>query len=129
MPPETDLLMSVGQRNDDSFAEWLEPISVQILVARDHGQWYATAEDFGVVGAGESESAALRNLGRVLAAYLHDFYGRGRPFKASLRSSSASAHPSLRGGFGAIARLVYEPVTRWLSKSHRRTVPLRSVVQ
>lgn len=131
VPPKTDFRMSgAGDREGSaqSFTDWLEPMWLRVVTSRDHGQWYATAEDFGVVGAGESEDAALDNLGRVLCAYLHDFYSRDLPLTAALRPSSR-LDPTLRTLMGTVRRLARRLVRRGLSNSHNRTVPLRFVLQ
>lgn len=35
-----------------------------------HGQWYATAKDFGMAGVGSTRSLALRDVTGLVGAYL-----------------------------------------------------------
>ena len=121
---------SVGSRTTDAegFADWLEPVTLRIVVSRDHGQWYATSDEFGLVGAGLSEDAAIKNLGRVLSAYLHDFYARGLSFDMALHAS-ASPSPSARPSLTGAARFLRRQLASRLSPKRRRTLPLYSVLQ
>jgi len=62
------------------FHSWLPKLTVHTLIGRRHGQWYALATDYSVVGMGETEQGARDNLSGLLEAYLRTFYEQGRSF-------------------------------------------------
>jgi hypothetical protein len=71
------------------FKDWLLPVPIHALMGRKHGQWYALATDFQVVGVGLTEQAARNDLSGLLETYLRSIYDEGRPFDDAVRPVGA----------------------------------------
>jgi len=61
---------------------------IRVSVTRDHGQYYACAEDFGIAGMGPTRGAALRDLAGLVDAYLRSYFAEGRSYEDALRRTT-----------------------------------------
>lgn len=70
---------------DDPLLAWLGTPYVRVATIRKHGRWYAVAEDFDIAGMGENEIDAIRNLVRLVDAYLRSCQRAGFSYAEALR--------------------------------------------
>lgn len=79
-----------GQADPEEFLDWLGSRVVKVYLIREHGQWYAVVEDFGLSGVGKSQNAALSDVTGLVEAYLRSYYEEGRPYHEALRQPKKS---------------------------------------
>ena len=72
----------------DRFAAWVDSHMVRVSLTRQHGQWYAVADDFGIAGVGRTKAAALRDAVGLVDTYLRSYFLGGRPYQEALRPSA-----------------------------------------
>jgi predicted YcjX-like family ATPase len=72
----------------DPFWEWVQQPLIRVASRREHGQWYAIAEDYGIASTGTTEAEAYRDLARMVEAYLRSCYRDGMEFWATMRRLS-----------------------------------------
>ena len=100
-----------------SFGDWLGSTVINVTIRRQHGQFYAAARLFGVVGVGRSEDEAVRDLAGLLHAYLRSYYNDSRPYADAVR-----AEPRGHGVAGLVA-LVSGLVERVFVRHRRLDLP------
>jgi hypothetical protein len=76
---------ATSHSREDDFLDWLESPFIRVAAYRQHGQWYAIAEDFDVVGIGKTELAAYRTVAEMTEAYLRTFHREHRTYADAWR--------------------------------------------
>lgn len=76
------------------FSAWLESPVIHVVIRRQHDQYYATADRFGIAGVGATKAAALRDVAGLVEAYLRSYFDEGRPFVDAIEQ--CDSRPPLR---------------------------------
>ena len=109
------------ERTAGTFAEWLGTPIVRVSLARRHGQWYAVAKDLSIVGIGETEDEASRDVAGLVEAYLRSCFLEGVSYRTAVGRRVGRVRPRAPR---MVYRLVRERVASVLPARRDRTVVL-----
>src|SRR5690349_2906208 len=110
-----------GQNN---FRGWLESEFVRVAARRQHGQWYAVAEDFGVVAVAPTEADSHREVLARTELYLRSYWQDGFTYRDAWRPvSPATRYRHIFWGF--VARATQRlPINVSFAEESRALLPL-----
>jgi hypothetical protein len=111
-------------RSQNGFDAWLVSPVIRVSVSSRHGQWYASADDFGIAGVGDSEADAYRDVSGLVETYLLMCFRDGLSYGDAVRDRPASRERPWTALLRRVGRKA-ERITRVrLSSSHSRDLVL-----
>jgi hypothetical protein len=81
---------SEPELDTEAFMKWLGTQSFAVNVTKEHGQWYAEATEFGIVGMAQSQKGARENVAKLVITYLIDACQSGATFEQARRFPAPS---------------------------------------
>jgi hypothetical protein len=99
-----------GSTERNTFYEWLARLSIYTTVGEQHGQWYAVATDFSVVGMGATKQDACADLTGALESYLRSIYDEQREMQSAWRPLSTIRRLRMLLPLKHRTRLVLPPI-------------------
>lgn len=112
----------------DDFTAWLGSPIIRVSTTRQHGQWYACADAFGIAGTGSTKAAAYRKVGEMVEAYLRTYYIEGRTFDEATRARNRPRPKPWTATARQIGQLLERIPLPW-SHARKSDMVLPSVLQ
>jgi hypothetical protein len=112
------------------FAGWLpEDFSLQLMVRREHGNWYATAREFTVTGMGDSPRSAVREAAELVVDYLLAYFRDGQPYEAARRPASFGLATKVESRVGTLLSSVLRGAADQMPIPRRERVSLPALIE
>jgi hypothetical protein len=99
----------------EALSSWVpDDLEVRVATQRRHGQWYALAVDYNIVGQGETKRTAIEQLFGLLAMYWAVHFKRGTAFEDTRRPTRRRTKLAIALGtvLSTLARRAPESVPR-----------------